>query len=125
MRILLDSDYYYNTKRLKDTDFSFELGDWKGHWIIISAFFDKITPTDKETEVCSEMIPDTENLDFLKSFIRCRGFDYGVVTLFIRPNKKIRLALHNAADKEEFDRIRNEIKISDYELDGLQQVWHL
>lgn len=38
IRILLDSDYYYNTKRLKETDFSFELEDWRGHWIIISAF---------------------------------------------------------------------------------------
>ena len=39
IRILLDDNYYYNTKRLKETDFSYSLGDWKGHWIIISAFF--------------------------------------------------------------------------------------
>ena len=39
IRILLDDNYYYNTKRLKETDFSYALGDWKGHWIIISAFF--------------------------------------------------------------------------------------
>ena len=29
IRILLDDNYYYNTKRLKETDFSYALGDWK------------------------------------------------------------------------------------------------
>ena len=43
IRILLDDNYYYNTKRLKETDFSYVLGDWRGHWIIISAFFDEIS----------------------------------------------------------------------------------
>lgn len=115
MRILLDSDYYYNTKRLKDSDFSFDLADWRGHWIIISAFFDKLTPEDKTTEVCSEMIPTEEDNNFLKSYIRCEGFDYGVITLFIRPNKRIRTALHNAANTEVFNEIRREIKLTDYE----------
>ena len=48
MRILLDDSYYYNTKRLKETDFSYALGDWRGHWIIISAFFDEISNEDKK-----------------------------------------------------------------------------
>ena len=38
MRILLDDDYFYNTKRLKESDFYENLEDWRGHWIIISAF---------------------------------------------------------------------------------------
>ena len=39
LRILLDSSFYYNTKRLKESDFSRTLNvDWKGHWIIISNF---------------------------------------------------------------------------------------
>ena len=50
MRILLDDNYYYNAKRLKETDFSYALGDWKGHWIIISAFFDEISSEDKANE---------------------------------------------------------------------------
>jgi hypothetical protein len=115
MRILLDSDYYYNVKRLKDTDFSFNIPDWRGHWIIISAFFDKMTLEDKAVEVCSEMIPSEEDADFLKSYIRCEGYDYGVVTLFVRPNKKIRTALYNAAGTEAFNEIRQEIKLADYE----------
>ncbi len=115
LRILLDSNFYYNNKRLKESDFSDSLGDWKGHWIIISAFFDAITPDDKANEICAELTPNSENADFLKSYIRCEGYDYGVVTLFIRPIKSIRKALAAAANKEEFDQIRAKIKLSDYE----------
>lgn len=115
MRVLLDSSYYYNTKRLKETDFSFGLPEWRGHWIIISAFFDKLTEDDKTVEVCAEMVPDKENADFLKSYIRCEGYNYGVVTVFIRPNKKIRKALYQASDTEEFETIRKAIKLTDYE----------
>ena len=68
MRILLDSDYYYNTKRLKESDFSDLIGDWRGHWIIISAYFDEITEEDKANEVCAEISPEQENED-LKEFI--------------------------------------------------------
>lgn len=115
IRILLDSDYYYNTKRLKETDFSFELDDWRGHWIIISAFFDKITINDKKNEICSEIIPVDENEQFLASYIRCKDTSYGTVTLFIRPNKYIRTQLYNAKDKDTFNEIRKGIKLTDYE----------
>lgn len=115
MRILLDSSYYYNVKRLKETDFPFEFSEWKGHWIIISAFFDKLTEDDKSVEVCAEMIPENENAEFLKSYIRCEGYNYGVVTVFIRPNKRIRKALYEASGTDEFEKIRNNIKLTDYE----------
>ena len=115
LRILLDDDFYYNTKRLKETDFSEELDSWKGHWIIISAFFDEICNDDKSNEVCAEMIPEKENESFLRSYIRCKGANYGVVTLFIRPNRTIRKKLFEASATEEFESIRNCITLSDYE----------
>lgn len=116
MRILLDSDYYYNTKRLKESDFSDSIGDWRGHWIIISAYFDEITEDDKTNEVCAEISPDQENEDFLKSYIRCADKGYGTVTLYIRPNKKMRKQLFEASgDKETFQNVRSSIQISDYE----------
>lgn len=62
IRILLDDNYYYNTKRLKETDFSYALGDWRGHWIIISAFFDEISSEDKSNEFCAELTPEQENI---------------------------------------------------------------
>lgn len=115
IRILLDSTFFYNTKRLKESDFSDLLGDWRGHWIIVSAFFDEITDDDKTNEICAEIIPSEENQNFLKSFIRCEDNNYGTVTLFIRPIKKIRNDLHKAKTKEEFERIRAGIALTDYE----------
>lgn len=115
LRILLDSGYFYDTKRLKETDFSDILGDWKGHWIIISAYFDQITESDKSNEVCAELTPLEEDEKFLKTFIRCAGYDYGVVSLFVRPIRKIRKELSEAQNKEEFDEIRSRIALTDYE----------
>lgn len=115
IRILLDSAYFYNIKRLKESDFADALGDWRGHWIILSAFFDEITEEDRTNEICNELIPIKEDEEFLKSYIRCKDNNYGTVTLFIRPIKKIRTDLHNAKSKEEFDKIRAGISLSDYE----------
>jgi len=115
MRILLDDSYYYNAKRLKETDFSYALGDWKGHWIIISAFFDDISVEDKNNEFCAEMAPEKENYDFLRSYIRCAGEGYGTVTLFIRPCKSKRLELSEASNSDRFEVIRSQIRLSDYE----------
>ena len=115
MRILLDDNFYYNTKRLKESDFSYALGDWRGHWIIISAFFDEISEEDKRNEFCAELTPDKENSDFLKSYIRCSDKGYGTVTLFIRPCRAKRLELAEASQNGTFDAIRSQIKLSDYE----------
>lgn len=115
MRMLLDSDFFYNSKRLKETDFSEALGDWKGHWVIISAYFDQITEEDKTNEVCAELTPLEEDMEFLKTYIRCEGYDFGVVTLFIRPIKSIRKALSEAASRDEFETIRKNISLTDYE----------
>ncbi len=115
IRILLDNTFFYNVKRMKESDFSNSLGDWRGHWIIVSAFFDEITEEDKTNEVCSEIIPEKEDKEFLKSYIRCENNNFGTLTLFIRPIKKIRSDLHNAKNKEEFEKIRAGISLTDYE----------
>ena len=61
MRILLDDDYFYNTKRLKESDFTESLGDWRGHWIIISAFFDQITDIDQQS--VTRVLPMTKDVE--------------------------------------------------------------
>ncbi len=114
IRMLLDDSYYYNTKRLTESDFS-DCINWRGHWIILSAIFSEITSEDKQTEVCAELIPDKENESFLKSYIKSGDENIGVITLFIRPQKSIRKKLCQAKDKKSFDDIRNAIKLSDYE----------
>lgn len=115
LRILLDDTFYYNSKRLRETDFADALDDWRGHWIIVSVFFDEISVAEKTIEVCKDIIPEKENVDFLKSFIRCKDHDYGTITLYIRPQKSIRKSLSNAKDATEFNEIRKKIKLSDYE----------
>ncbi|MBW7453748.1 ATP-dependent endonuclease [Paenibacillus sepulcri] len=115
IRLLLDDSYYYNSKKLKDSDFSYDLGEWRGHWIIISAVFMDITTKDKQTEVCAEIVPDQENESFLKSYINSGNEDIGVVTLFIRPQKATRKKLYEAESKAEFDELIKAIKLSDYE----------
>lgn len=115
LRILLDDTYYYNTKRLKENDFSDSLGNWKGHWIILSAVFGKITSEDQETEVCAGIVPENENEEFLKSYIKSGEDDIGVISLFIRPQKQVRKKLSEITDIAEFEEERKKIKISDYE----------
>lgn len=115
LRILLDDSYYYNTKRLKETDFSYDLGDWKGHWIIISAFFDEISNEDKNNEFCAEITPEKENTAFLKSYIRCENNNFGTVSLFIRPCRAKRKELAEAAKKGTFKEVCSQLKLSDYE----------
>lgn len=115
LRILLDDTYYYNTKRLKENDFSDSLENWKGHWIILSAVFGKITSEDKKTEVCAGIVPENEDEEFLKSYIKSGEDDIGVISLFIRPQKHVRKKLSEITDTAEFEKERRKIKISDYE----------
>lgn len=63
LRILLDSNYYYSSKQLKESDFSDTLGDWRGHWIIISAFFDEISAGDKASEIVTELLPTAPDIN--------------------------------------------------------------
>ena len=113
IRILLDDTYYYSTKRLKENDFSYDLDDWKGHWIIISAIFSNISQEELNNEICSE-IKNDENINFVNSYIGGED-NTGVITLFIRPQKTIRKELSIITEKEEFKKRREKIKISDYE----------
>lgn len=115
LRILLDDTYYYNSKRLKESDFSDILGDWRGHWIIISAYFDGITANEQQEEICKEITPQTEDENFLKSYIRCDGSNYGTVSLFIRPGKAKRKELSDAQTSEGFKKILSSLTLSDYD----------
>ncbi len=117
LRILLDDSFLYNTKRLKESDFSYANNNWKGHWIIISATFSNITSTEKESDICASLIvDDEENMASMSSLISTDNRDHGVVTLFIRPQRGIRKKLFDASgDEATFNEIRNSIRLIDYE----------
>lgn len=84
-------------------------------WIILSSVFGNITSVDKQTEIWAEIVPDDENEDFLKSYIKSGDDNIGVISLFIRPQKQIRKKLSEITDPIEFEKERNKIKIADYE----------
>lgn len=117
LRMLLDDSFFYNTKRLKESDFSYALNSWRGHWIIVSATFSDITNTDKESEICASIVvDDKENVASMSSLISNDCRDHGVVTLFIRPQKNIRQKLFEASgDDEAFNTVRQAIRLADYE----------
>lgn len=119
LRILLDDSFFYNTKRLKESDFSYSLpgGNWKGHWIIISATFGGISEADKENDICSSLVVDnSENVASISSLITNEDKDYGVVTLFIRPQKSVRKKLFDASgDAVKFKEEQEALRLSDYE----------
>ena len=117
LRMLLDDSFFYTTKRLKESDFSYSLNSWRGHWIIISATFSDITNTDKESEICASIVVDNnENVAAMSSLISNDCRDHGVVTLFVRPQKNIRQKLFEASgDEDAFNEIRRAIRLTDYE----------
>lgn len=118
LRILLDDTFFFNTKRLRESDFSYNLTDWRGHWIIISATFNGITNVDKTSEIAAAMVvDDSENVALLNSLISGENRERGVATLFIRPQRSLRRKLFEASgNKEAFNEVRQAIRLVDYEL---------
>ncbi|MBC1606870.1 AAA family ATPase [Listeria welshimeri] len=123
LRVLLDDSYYYGKKTLKESDFSYYLGDnWRGEWIIISATFGGITEEDMDNEICSTLsiakideIDEEENIDEVSRLLTKDTDGIGSLTLYIRPNKNIRKKLYDSKDIAEFEKIRENIRLVDYE----------
>ena len=104
LRILLDCTYAYS-KKLKESDFYSGFKNLKGEWIIISAKFSGFSEADMQNEVCSILLNNLGN-----------PTNQGIFTLYIRPNKKIRMDLHvNRDNQEQRDKILNSLSVSDYE----------
>lgn len=124
IRILLDSNFLYTGKNLKESDFCHDLDDWRGHWIIISATFDGLTDEDTDNESCDEIrigLEDCEKIDegcaWTKQLIQSNGTSCGTVTLYIRPSANIQKKLHEAQSPEEFNKTRDSIQLADYDFD--------
>jgi putative ATP-dependent endonuclease of OLD family len=107
IRLLLDDTMVRAAYRLDESDFSRSLGQWQGHWIIISMEFEEIS-TDESVQAL--FLHGTAMLE--STHLRKATYN-----LIFRPKKDIRLKLAALSifDEEQLAEIRNTITIDDYE----------
>lgn len=107
IRLLLDNSLPRSATKLSENDFCRQLGNWKGHWIIISAEFDEIA----EDEVSQAL--------FIHGLgnIEVKAVNKATYNLIFRPKAHIRKALSElpVSDKAALDLLLNQITLSDYE----------
>ncbi len=107
VRLLLDANMLSSVYRLNEEDFHRPLGEWRGHWIIISLEFDKVS--------------EDESIQAL--FLHGVGVaDQGSVeratyNLIFRPRHAVRFALSQLApgDTAGLALIRKTMTVADYE----------
>ncbi|KAB0528589.1 AAA family ATPase [Pseudomonas brassicacearum] len=107
IRLLLDDTMVRAAYRLEESDFSRSLGQWQGHWIIISMEFEEIS-TDESVQAL--FLHSTATL----SDTPLRKATYNLI---FRPKKEIRLKLAalDIFDEDKLAEIRSGITIDDYE----------
>ncbi len=111
IRLMLDDEMLFRAYKLDENDFSHELGDWKGHWIIISLKFSDISHDESVQSLFIHESGDVMNDE--GEYIQSATYN-----LIFRPNisKRSELAEIPHGDFVELERVRSEIKISDYEV---------
>lgn len=124
IRMLLDEKYYYSSKSLKESDFNRSLGDWRGHWIVISVEFAGMSTEEIEKEMISGILSISdaedveESLEALNGELSNSSLETGNLLLIIRPNKSIRQKLfETSGNPNEFNHIRKSIGIDDYDFE--------
>lgn len=107
IRLLLDDSMFRSAFRLEESDFHRGLGDWRGHWIIISLEFDEIG---SDEAIQALFLHGTGNL--IAGHIGRATYN-----LIFRPKKEVRLKLAALGDGDmsELVAIRETITIADYE----------
>jgi putative ATP-dependent endonuclease of OLD family len=107
IRLLLDDTMVRAAYRLEESDFSRSLGQWQGHWIIISVEFEEIS-TDESVQAL--FLHGAAVLD--EPTVRKATYN-----LIFRPKKEIRskFAALNIWDEDELAQIRSTITTNDYE----------
>lgn len=106
MRLLLDDSLPRNVVKLIESDFYRGLGEWRGHWIIISIEFSELAAS----EGCQMLKHAAGQMD--------QG-DTGTLTYYYRPCLRVRQALYDAAEKDDQDTVEEiieSISVEDYEV---------
>src|ERR1035437_4879552 len=103
IRLLLDESLERNAIYLKESDFCRDSGDWRGHWIIISARFAELDPS----EGCQLLRHSAGHMNSTNT---------GTCTFFFRPKLEMRKRLFELSGKhEELANYRKTINVTDYE----------
>jgi putative ATP-dependent endonuclease of OLD family len=105
LRLLLDDSMSRSAFRLDESDFHRGLGNWRGHWIVISIEFDEISA---DEAVQALFLHGTGVLPTVAR---------ATYNLIFRPKKdvRLRLAALDDFDNAALDSLRNDIQITDYE----------
>ena len=105
IRLLLDDSMSRSAFRLEASDFHRGLGDWRGHWIVISLEFEEISADESAQAL------------FLHGTGVLPTVDRATYNLIFRPKKDVRLKLAalDDFDNATLDTIRQSIQITDYE----------
>ncbi len=104
VRFLLDENLSRNALNLRDTDFCRDLGQWRGHWIIVAADFADLDPSDG----CQMLRHMVAHMNATNS---------GTYCFIFRPKKEVRKKLYELSENEpdELDSYTASITIDDYE----------
>ncbi|WP_292693363.1 MULTISPECIES: AAA family ATPase [unclassified Novosphingobium] len=107
IRLLLDDTLLRMAYRLDDKDFYRGLGDWRGHWIIISLEFEEVS---QDEAIQSLFLHGAGNIED-------NGIGRATYNLIFRPKAAIRrrLADLRPGDRAGLAALRAEISIADYE----------
>ncbi len=103
LRIILDESLERNTIYLRESDFCRDISSWRGEWIVISALFAELDPS----EGCQLLKHQTGHMD---------GTNTGSCTYLFRPKREIRKKLFELRGRvEEIQAFLKSITINDYE----------
>ena len=106
VRLLLDDSAYQFSYKLNEDDFTRSIGDWRGHWIIVSIEFSEIS---KDEAIKSLFIHGTGVMDE-KDYVEKATYN-----LFFRPKPNIRFQLSELeeGDSDGLEKILSNISIQD------------
>ncbi|EAO2081608.1 ATP-dependent endonuclease [Salmonella enterica] len=107
IRLLLDSSMPRYSLKLNEGDFNRSIGDWRGHWIIISVEFDDIATDETSQSLFLHGVGNAED-DVVSR---------ATYSLIFRPKSFVRqdLSKINPGDIDSLNEILNGITIDDYE----------
>jgi len=96
IRLLLDENLTRNALNLRDTDFCRDLGRWNGQWIVVSADFADLDPSDG----CQILRHTAAHMN---------SSNTGTYSFFFRPRIDVRRKLHELSSSED-----SSVSLEDY-----------